>query len=78
MLPGPVQARVAGGSNLVDDNLVRDSLDPGTVTKTPGLNFSLGVRSLAERDWVKAQQHFLAEGQVSRSESLPPYRAYCL
>ena len=37
-----------------------------------------GVRALAERDYVKAHAHFVAEEQVSGSESLALYRAYCL
>ncbi|MBI5572127.1 MAG: spermidine synthase [Desulfomonile tiedjei] len=69
---------IAGGSNLVDDDLVLDSLDPDAVIKTPGLNFHLGVRALADRDYVKAHGYFVAEERVSRSESLTLYRAYCL
>ena len=62
----------------MDDDLVLDSLDPALVRHSPGLNFHLGVRALADRDYVKAHEYFVAEEKISRSASLTLYRAYCL
>lgn len=69
---------LAGGPNMADNECILDSLDPEAVRRTPGLNFHLAVRSMADRNYEKADEYLKAEEEVSDTQNLTLYRAYCL